>query len=217
MLQTSVVQKDILVVDDTLANLRLLTQMLSNYGYRVRPVTDGAQALLTVRSTPPNLILLDIRMPDMSGYEVCKRLKSDPRTRDIPVIFLSALGETEDKVKAFAVGGVDYVTKPFQVEEVLARVQTHLALRALQRQLEEANLQLAAQNAELAMRNTELQEALSTIKTLSGLVPICAWCGRMMQNEAGAWVDVEAYIREHSEAEFTHGICPDCFGKLNKK
>ncbi len=215
MSQVSASRKDILVVDDTLANLRLLTQMLSNHGYRVRPVTDGAQALLTARSVPPDLILLDIRMPGMDGYEVCERLKSDPLTQSIPIIFLSALGETEDKVKAFSMGGVDYVTKPFQVEEVIARVQTHLALRALQKQLEEANLQLEARNTELEMRNTELQEALSTIKTLSGLVPICAWCGKKMQNEGGEWVDVEVYIKEHSEAEFTHGICPDCLRKLN--
>lgn len=215
MSQVSASRKDILVVDDTLANLRLLTQMLSNHGYRVRPVTDGAQALITARSVPPDLILLDIRMPGMDGYEVCERLKSDPLTQSIPIIFLSALGETEDKVKAFSMGGVDYVTKPFQVEEVIARVQTHLALRALQKQLEEANLQLEARNTELEMRNTELQEALSTIKTLSGLVPICAWCGKKMQNEGGEWVDVEVYIKEHSEAEFTHGICPGCLRKLN--
>jgi DNA-binding response OmpR family regulator len=207
-------QKDILVVDDTLANLRLLTQMLSNHGYRVRPVTEGAQALMTARSIPPDLILLDIRMPGMNGYEVCERLKSDPSTQNIPIIFLSALGETEDKIKAFAVGGVDYITKPFQVEEVMARVQTHLALRALQEQLEAANLQLEARNAELEVRNAELQEALSAIKTLSGLVPICAWCGKKIQSEDGEWVDVEVYIREHSEAEFTHGICSDCFRKL---
>ncbi len=217
MSQVKVSRKDILVVDDTLANLRLLTQMLSNHGYRVRPVTDGAQALITARSVPPDLILLDIRMPGMNGYEVCERLKSYPLTRNIPIIFLSALGEIEDKVKAFSVGGVDYVTKPFQVEEVIARVQTHLALRALQAQLEEANLKLEARNTELEIRNAELQEALSAIKTLSGLVPICAWCGKKMQNEYGDWVDVEVYIREHSEAEFTHGICPDCFAKLSDK
>jgi len=128
---------DILIADDTPANLRLLSNMLSDQGYKVRAVINGQMALTAVRAAPPDLILLDIRMPGMSGYEVCEALKADPSTQDIPVIFISALDEIHDKVKAFTVGGVDYVTKPFQFEEVLARVQTHLALRNLQRQLQE--------------------------------------------------------------------------------
>jgi sigma-B regulation protein RsbU (phosphoserine phosphatase) len=130
---------NILIVDDTPANLRLLAQMLAERGYRVRPVPDGSLALEATRAEPPDLILLDIRMPEMNGYEVCERLKADAQTRDIPIIFISALDATQDKVRAFSVGGVDYVTKPFQVEEVLARVETHLALRKLQKQLQEAN------------------------------------------------------------------------------
>ena len=132
-------KEKILIVDDLPANLRLLSQMLSEQGYGVRAVTSGARALLSVEASPPDLILLDIRMPEMHGYAVCERLKAQAHTREIPVIFISALGETEDKVRAFAVGGVDYVTKPFHVEEVLARVRTHLALRRLQKQLQEAN------------------------------------------------------------------------------
>lgn len=128
---------DILIADDTPANLRLLSNMLSDQGYKVRAVINGQMALTAVRAAPPDLILLDIRMPGMSGYEVCEALKADPSTQDIPVIFISALDEIHDKVKAFTVGGVDYVTKPFQFEEVLARVQTHLALRHLQRQLQD--------------------------------------------------------------------------------
>jgi phosphoserine phosphatase RsbU/P len=130
---------DILIVDDTPINLRLLGQMLVEHGYQVRPVPDGAMALDAVHAKMPDLILLDILMPGMDGYEVCERLKADAQTRDIPIIFISALDATEDKVKAFAIGGVDYVTKPFQIEEVLARVQTHLALRRLQKQLQDAN------------------------------------------------------------------------------
>jgi sigma-B regulation protein RsbU (phosphoserine phosphatase) len=128
-----------LIVDDTPINLRLLGQMLVEHGYQVRPVPDGAMALDAVHAKPPDLILLDILMPGMDGYEVCEQLKGDAQTRDIPIIFISALDATEDKVKAFAVGGVDYVTKPFQIEEVLARVETHLALRRLQKQLQDAN------------------------------------------------------------------------------
>jgi sigma-B regulation protein RsbU (phosphoserine phosphatase) len=132
-------QESILVVDDTPASLRLLAQMLTEHGYQVRPVPDGALAVAAAQAEPPDLILLDIRMPGMNGYEVCARLKAEPRTQDIPVIFISALDEIQDKMRAFASGGVDYVTKPFQVEEVLARVQAHLTLRRLQRQLQEAN------------------------------------------------------------------------------
>jgi len=130
---------NILIVDDTPANLRLLSQMLTEKGYLVRPVPDGPLALAAVRAEPPDLILLDIRMPEMNGYEVCERLKAEAQSRDIPIIFISALGDIQDKIRAFTVGGVDYITKPFQFEEVLARVQTHLALRKLQKQLEEAN------------------------------------------------------------------------------
>jgi signal transduction histidine kinase len=134
----------ILVVDDTPANLRLLTGMLKEHGYRVRPVPSGRLALQAVQTELPDLILLDITMPEMSGYEVCEQLKAEPASRDIPVLFISALDETIDKIKAFAVGGLDYITKPFQFEEVEARVQTHLRLRQLQVELEQKNRQLQA-------------------------------------------------------------------------
>jgi serine phosphatase RsbU (regulator of sigma subunit) len=136
-------QEDILIVDDNPANLRLLSQMLLGSGYNVRAVKGGGRALESIRALPPSLILLDIRMPEMDGYEVCERLKADENTQDIPVIFISALDEIQDKVKAFEIGGVDYITKPFQLEEVLVRTQTHLALRKLQKQLQETNDKLA--------------------------------------------------------------------------
>jgi sigma-B regulation protein RsbU (phosphoserine phosphatase) len=140
---------NILIVDDTPANLHLLSKMLAEQGYRARPVPDGLLALAAVRAEAPDLILLDIRMPEMDGYQVCERLKVDAETRDIPVIFISALDATQDKVKAFTVGGVDYVTKPFQCEEVLARVETHLALRRLSKQLQQANEQLQKANRKM--------------------------------------------------------------------
>jgi adenylate cyclase len=130
---------NILVVDDVPANLTLLTGMLKEKGYRVRPVPSGKLALKAVEHEPPDLILLDITMPEMDGYEVCERLKQDERFRDIPIIFISALSETLDKVRAFGCGGVDYVTKPFQFPEVEARVETHLKLRRYQAQLAQAN------------------------------------------------------------------------------
>lgn len=149
-------QENILIVDDTPASLRLLAQMLTERGYKVRPAPSGELALTAASAEPPDLILLDIRMPEMNGYEVCGRIKADPRTHDIPVIFISALDEIGDKVRAFSSGGVDYVTKPFQVEEVLARVQAHLALRQLQRELQEANRRMIQ---ELALAG-EIQASL---------------------------------------------------------
>jgi serine phosphatase RsbU (regulator of sigma subunit) len=133
---------DILIVDDVPANLHLLSEMLTQQGYKVRSVINGHMALMATRAAPPDLILLDINMPGMNGYEVCEHLRADESTRDIPIIFISALDETEDKVKAFTVGGMDYVTKPFQLEEVLARVDTHLALRRLQAELQQTNQEL---------------------------------------------------------------------------
>ncbi|MCY1004737.1 response regulator [Nannocystis pusilla] len=134
------VRGDILVVDDTLVNLRILTEMLAAQGYKVRPVTSGLQALQAAAAAAPDLVLLDINMPGMTGYEVCQQLKAQADTRDVPVIFMSARDEVLDKIRAFEVGGVDYVTKPFHLEELLARVATHVSLRALQRQLEDARL-----------------------------------------------------------------------------
>ena len=136
----------ILIVDDTPANLQVLAGMLKDRGYKVRPVPSGKLALLAARRDPPDLILLDINMPEMNGYEVCEHLKADDKLKAIPVIFISALTEQLDKVKAFAIGGVDYITKPFQMEELHARVKTHLMLRSLQIELEETNARLVKAN-----------------------------------------------------------------------
>ena len=161
---------DILVVDDTPDNLRLLSTMLSEQGYKVRKVISGQLALRVVSVASPDLILLDINMPQMNGYEVCEQLKSDPNTERIPVIFISALDDVLDKVKAFEVGGVDYITKPFQCEEVLARVKNQLTLRWLSKQLSEKNARLQQeicdketalrhrQQAEEALRQSEARE-----------------------------------------------------------
>jgi putative two-component system response regulator len=128
---------DILVVDDTIENLTLLTKMLKDSGYAVRPVPNGKLALQAAANKKPDLILLDITMPEMDGYEVCQKLKADPNVSDVPVLFISALSQTDEKVKAFEVGGIDYITKPFQYDEVKARVDAHLNLYRLQTQLEE--------------------------------------------------------------------------------
>jgi two-component system, sensor histidine kinase and response regulator len=142
----------IMVVDDDPANLDLLVSILSQQGYRVLSFTRGDSALRAVTLVAPDLILLDVNMPGMSGLEVCARLKAEPASRAIPVIFISVMSETSDKVEAFQVGGVDYVTKPFRVEEVLARIATHLRLQTLQRELQ--------QNYAALKRVEELRETL---------------------------------------------------------
>ncbi len=127
--------ENILIVDDIPDNIRLLAKILSDRGYEVGKARNGQMALMSVKTDPPDLILLDINMPQMNGYEVCQHLKSDEQTKNIPVIFISALDEVWDKVKAFNVGGVDYITKPFHDEEVLARVANQLQIQALQNAL----------------------------------------------------------------------------------
>lgn len=133
---------DLLIVDDVADNLRVLSNILSNQGYRVRAVKNSAMALMGAKLVPPDVILLDIRMPEINGYEVCQQLKSDPQLCEIPIIFLSALDEATDKAKAFEVGGADYITKPFQMEEVLARVKNQLTLQRLKKEVAQQRQQL---------------------------------------------------------------------------
>ena len=149
-LNTSTHTASIMVVDDTPANLRLLDDLLRQQGYRVRLFPRGALALKAAAANPPDLILLDIMMPDMDGFEVCRQLKANPALNDIPLIFISALADTDNKVKAFEHGAMDYVTKPFQEAEVLARVRTHLALYAMQ----QAQARQQARLAELVDERT---------------------------------------------------------------
>jgi diguanylate cyclase (GGDEF)-like protein len=151
---------DILIVDDMAANLRLLSRMLTDQGYKVRAVTSGSRALAAAHAICPDLVLLDIRMPEMDGYAVCSSLKANDETRDIPIIFISALNEADDKVNAFHAGGVDYITKPFQFAEVLARVETHLTLRRTQQQLRRANQALEERLDELDQANLVLQQEI---------------------------------------------------------
>ena len=140
----------ILIIDDDPAGLKMLTVLLAERGYAVHPANEGELGLRFVQRTPPDLILLDVRMPGMDGYQVCASLRADPSTAGIPVIFLSSMDRTLDKFKAFRSGGVDYIVKPYEAEEVLARVETHLALRRLRQSLE----------AEVRERTVELRAAL---------------------------------------------------------
>ncbi|MBI4780747.1 MAG: response regulator [Oscillatoriophycideae cyanobacterium NC_groundwater_1537_Pr4_S-0.65um_50_18] len=157
---------DILVIDDTPENLNLLSTLLIEHGYKVRSVTKGSTGIRGAQVMPPDLILLDVNMPQMSGYEVCQQLKADDRTRDIPIIFISALEAVSDKIRAFQAGGVDYITKPFQIEEVLARIETHLTLRRLQNQLQSQNEQLQQEIRERLRVEDERKHAEEKFATI---------------------------------------------------
>jgi len=158
--QINPTNNNILLVDDAQVNLRMLSRILKEEGYQVRTASDGASALEDIEASLPNLILLDILMPNMDGYEVCQQLKSQIHTKDIPIIFISSLDQTEDKLKAFALGGVDYVTKPFQTPEVLARVKAHLTLNHLQKQLEIVNTVLEDRVQKRTLSLTQTNEKL---------------------------------------------------------
>jgi diguanylate cyclase (GGDEF)-like protein len=168
---------DVLIVDDNPINLDLLSSMLQKQGYRVRVATNGVRALAAARSVQPDLVMLDINMPEMDGYEVCRRLKAGELTRDVPVIFISALDEAMDKVKAFQSGGADYVTKPFQFEEVLARIENQLKISRLQREMER-------KNAELQQANLHLERANRMLHSLSYLDPLTGIANRRHFEEA---------------------------------
>jgi diguanylate cyclase (GGDEF)-like protein len=160
---------NILIVDDTPVNLTVLRQMLKEHDYRVRPALSGEIALKAAQADIPDLVLLDIMMPGMNGFEVCTRLKAEVSTRDIPVIFISALNETADKVKGFQAGGVDFITKPFQSAEVLARIETHLTLRRLQKKMQEQNIQLLNEIEERKCIEKALEEANCELEQLAAL------------------------------------------------
>ena len=169
MAQANAPKWTILIVDDQPENLFVLTEILTRQGYLVRPAISGQVALRSVRKDPPDVILLDIMMPGLDGYAVCQELKRDPELRDIPVIFISALNDTVDKIKAFQAGGVDYVTKPFQVAEVAARVETHVKLRDMQRQLQLQNLHLQKEIQERQQAEETLQHRHRELELLNRL------------------------------------------------
>lgn len=190
---------NILIVDDVADNIRVLGNILKNRGYSIITATSGEQGINIARAKKPDLILLDIQMPGMDGFQVCKTLRAGDETRDIPVIFLTARTETDDLVRGFDMGGVDYITKPFNTPELIARVSLQIELKKLR--------------DEQACLIEQLKKALDEVKTLSGLLPICASC-KKIRNDTGYWEQIENYISAHSEAQFTHSLCPDCVARL---
>jgi signal transduction histidine kinase len=158
---TDVPKGNLLLVDNTPKSQRLLSTALSESGYKVRTEINGSMALVRATSTPPDLILLDLNLPDMSGYEFCQKLKKDERTRDIPVITIGERDEVRDRLQALSVGGADYIIKPFQVEEVLARVDMHVKLRRQSEQLDAHNNYIQQLSVQLAEQNVRLQQEIS--------------------------------------------------------
>jgi len=196
----------ILIVDDECNNIQLLGNILRKQGYEPEFATNGVEALEWANRRHFDLVLLDVVMPDIDGYEVCKRLKNNPATANTPVIFLTVKDDSESIVKGFETGSVDYVTKPFNTIELLARVKTHLAMRQFGKEME-------SKNSELELKNRELTQALEEIKTLQGIIPICASC-KKIRDDRGAWEQIEHYIQNRSDAQFSHSVCPECMEEL---
>jgi len=181
----------ILIVDDERQNIKLLTELLRN-NYKIMAAKNGEQALKAAQgNSVPDLILLDIMMPGIDGYEVCKRLKANEITKHIPVIFVTAVTETQDAARGFQAGAVDFIQKPLNPVMAKARVDLHIKLHKTM---------------------AELKEALFQVKKLSGLLPICMYC-KKIRDDTGYWNQIEAYIDNHSEAQFSHSICNECFEK----
>ena len=173
----------VLLVDDTRLNLQVLFRTLDGRGLELLIAQNGTEALRIAGEAHPHLILLDIMMPDLDGFEVCRRLKADPATADVPVIFLSALSQTEDKVKGFEQGAVDYITKPFQSEEVIARVNTHLTIHRLQQNLERTNTALVDLNATLEQKVAERTQEV--VRSRDAIIFGLAKLAESRDNETG--------------------------------
>lgn len=188
----------ILVVDDIPKNLEVIGNILSLEQYQISVAGDGQKAWNILQRLSPDLILLDIMMPAIDGYTLCRRIKSLEDKKDIPIIFITAKSEPDDLVKGFASGAVDYITKPFNAAELSARVRTHIALYRAKKRNE--------------FLIEELQAALAQVKKLSGMLPICSSCKKIRDDE-GYWNQVESYISAHADVRFSHGICPACVRK----
>jgi len=209
----------ILIVDDMATNLQVLGTILKEHGFHTNIARNGKEAIMRAQKVCPDLILLDVMMPEMDGFEACKQLKNIEKTKHIPIIFLTAKTETESVIKGFDLGAADYVLKPFNSSELLARVQTHLDLKKSRDIIDMKNKDLLDKNNALIKLNNELQKALAEIKTLKGILPICSNCKKIrLENtdprKQESWVMLESYIHRHTDAQLSHGICPECAQKL---
>jgi DNA-binding response OmpR family regulator len=175
----------IFIVDDNPDNLRILGHVIQDQGYDITLSSNGKDALEFLKNEKPDLILLDIMMPEINGFELCQKIKQNPDFKNIPIIFISAIQNSKDIIKGFELGAVDYVSKPFNSKELIARVNVHV----------------------------QLKKALEEIKVLRGIIPICANC-KKIKNDEGYWEQVEEYIQHNTDATFTHSLCKECSKKL---
>ncbi|HBR00056.1 MULTISPECIES: response regulator [unclassified Roseofilum] len=204
MVNNNIDSKNLLIVDDTPDNIRLLSTMLAEQGYKVRKALNGEMALNSCQADPPDLVILDIKMPDLDGYTVCERLKLNPETAEIPVVFISALDDVIDKVKAFQVGGVDYISKPFQCEEVLARVRSQLTIRELTFKLEQ---KVEARTAALLGAFETLQETqiqLVQSEKMATLGQLIAGIAHEINNPLGFITNNLAFAQEGVQSLMEH-------------
>ena len=188
-------KNSILVIDNSQADLQILAKMLTARGYTVQTALDSKIAFTSIQTTLPHLILLDVQMPEVNGYEICKKLKADNKTSKIPVIFISALNEVFDKVKAFAVGGIDYITKPFQTEEVLVRVKSHLQFYRVQQQLVSQNEELQATLEHLKTTQTKLVEA----EKMASLGRLVSGIAHEINTPIGIGITSASYMEEETK------------------
>jgi len=185
----------ILIVDDDPINIRFLIRALQG-PYDICTATSGCDAISQVRKAPPDLLILDVMMPDLSGFDVCKIIKSEETYSDIPILFLTAMGAIESEIIGLALGGIDYLTKPVNLDLLKLRIRNHIELKR--------------RNDLVKEQRDLLEAALNRVKQLEGLIPICAYC-KKIRDDQQIWQQLETYISEHSEAKFSHGICPHCY------
>jgi DNA-binding response OmpR family regulator len=209
----------LLIVDDLPANIKVLGNSLQRDEYLISFTTSGEEAIDMAMKNGFDLILLDIMMPGMDGFEVCKHLKAENRTRQIPIIFITARTGKRDIVRGFQAGAVDYITKPFNAAELVARVQTHLELKHSKQIIQNQAEELSWTNKRLMKKNQKLEQALAEIETLKGLLPVCSNCHKIRKSNSdsklqSSWISFEAYLHEHTAAEVTHSICPQCMAEL---
>jgi two-component system, OmpR family, response regulator VanR len=239
---------DILIVEDSRTQAAKLQYILEKKDFKVSLATNGKEALHLLKRQVPDIVVSDIMMPEMDGYELCKRIRSDEKLREVPVILVTSLSEPTDVIKGLEAGANNFITKPYDEKFIVSRIEYLIANKGLRKEattekevkvfflgknycitaerLQILDLLLSTyenayhQNRELLTMqkklqefNEQLQEALTNIKTLSGLIPICASCKKIRQ-DSGYWQQIEAYISDHSEAKFSHGICPECVKKL---
>ena len=211
----------ILCVDDERANLKLLENILVPRGYAAVSAASGEDALRMIKSQTIDLILLDVIMPGIDGFEVCRQIKEDQKFRDIPVILITTLSAKQDRIWGIEAGADEFLSKPIDKTEALARIKILLKVKELsdERQRAESQKEVALEalqksNQQLQATVEELTAARDSVRTLTGLIPICASC-KKIRDDTGYWQSVEKYVQDHTAATFTHGICPACTKKFS--